>query len=791
MSSADLCASVQALKQSVQNLCDAGVRKTTFYPLIAHSLKCTSGKPRQIRRALAFAHLLDHVELVVLPIEKLGGSILGMWPVVDEPPYDEQLREAFGVIEAHIGADSPSHKRRARALMARDHYDTNISFSSMQKIIKAVQGAYEGSDAINAQAIASTLEAHFVFDYGDDVMRTIEALPWAVANHLHLNYGSIITEGYGALLERINGLLTCAAQHDEAEKVEFYTAASLSIEAAIRYIRRYADAYQCAAAAEADAVRTAELRGIADRLSTVSTQGASSFREAMQLMWITHIIANTALGSALSFARFDQYMYPFYSMDREKGIISDDEVRELIAHMILKVNEPKMRTVQSLALGGTTPDGGDASNELTRLILEAAREVAMPYPNLSLRVASELTPEWAYDEAIATIQRGFGMPMLVNDDVWVANFMRLGYPAEYAREYYNMGCVEMMIQNRQAHWCYAQGSPVHYPNLLDGILSDCCNGLLRLDTFDALMAEFVHRIGVHVSAMGTEAAREAVEKLRADAYDPFASALLIDCLNRGLDMYHGGVELPAQVAVGGMGLATATDALSAIKLLVYERKEIGLRELVEAVHSNFAGQEALRLKLSNAAPHYGNDDDAADDIAVSLFNTATAAVHALNIDPARDRFVNSYFSYTSHVSTGEISAATPDGRRAGEPFSDGLGPVQGKDTEGPTRLLNSLLKLDYRYLTGACATNCKISPSLFGTASGTQSLKHLIKAYLASGGPQIQINFVRQQDLIDAQRDPQAHREIVVRIAGFCEYFVNLDYRQQNEIIKRTAHDGL
>ncbi len=789
MSSQD-ATGVQALKQSVQRLWDEGVRKTTFFPLIAESLKATTGEPRQIRRAKAFAFLLDHVDLAVLPAEKLGGSILGMWPVAPEPSYEHQLAEAHRVIADAIGRET-SAKNRTRWLMARDHYDANISFANIQKIIKFVQQAYADSDAISAQAIAKTLELHFVFPYGDDTMKTIEALPWYAAHHLNLNYGFIINKGYQALLDDINRRLARAEHDADSDKTEFYAAAKMAIEAAIRYIRRYSDAYLCAAAAEQNSARAAELREVAQVLNTVSTERATSFREAMQLMWITHIIANTQLGSALSFGRFDQYMCPFYEADKAAGILTDDEARELITHMILKVNEPKMRTVQSLALGGTTPGGRDAANVLTRLTLEAAREVSMPYPNLSLRVSKALTPEWAYDEAVKTIRMGFGMPMLINDDVWIPNFMRLGYPAEYARDYFNMGCVEMFIQNRQAHWTHAEGGSVNYPELLDGMLTDHCEGRLALATFDDLMAELIARIKAKVAAMGTPEARAAVARRFADDYDPFGSTLLLNCLEVGRDMNHGGIELPAQVAVGGMGLATATDSLSAIKSMVYEQKALSLRELTDAVHNNFARQEALRLKLSNAASRYGNDSDTADGIAALLFNTATEAVHALNVDPSEGRFVNSYFGYTSHVAVGEITGATPDGRRAGEPLSDGVGPVQGKDAEGPTKLFNSLLKLDYRYLTGACAINCKVSASVFDTDAGVLSLKHLLKAYLASGGPQIQVNFVRQEDLIEAQKDPQAHRDIVVRIAGFCEYFVNLDFHQQNEIIQRTEHEAM
>ncbi|MCL2058989.1 MAG: pyruvate formate lyase [Oscillospiraceae bacterium] len=795
----------QALKRSIQSLCDAGVRKTTFYPLIAESLGETLDEPRQIRRAKAFAHLLDNVELAVLPFETLGGSILGMWPLAEEAPYDEQLASAFDAVEKVIasknsepndklpggGFELRAFRRPSRfALMARDHYDANISYSSMQKIIREVQKKYEDSDEIKPHEIAKILELFFVFDYGSDVMELTRGLPLHSANHVHLDYGMVINTGYGALLQKTEGLLAAARRDGDADKVEFYTAVKISLEAAIRYIARYAKAYRAAAEDESDADRAAELINIADLLDTVSTEKASNFHEAMQLMWITHIIANTNLGSALSFGRFDQYMYPFYKVDAEAGAITEDEARELIINMILKVNEPKMRTVQSLALGGITPEGDEGSNDLTRITLEAARVVKMPYPNISLRVSEALTPEWVYEEAIETIKKGFGMPMLLNDDVWVKNFESLGYPPEYAREYYNMGCVEMMIQNRQAQWTSVRGGQINYPNFLDSILTDHYEGKLELDTFDDIMDEFVKRIKTHVENVGHEFKTQPVPEFRKHSCDPFGSALLYNCLDKGKDMHHGGTELAPFVAVGGQGLATTVDSLSSIKALVYDRKEVSLRAVTEAVHGNFAGQETLRLKLSNLAPHFGNDDDTVDSIASTLFNTATAAVHALNDGSFEERFINSYFGYTSHVSTGEITGATPNGRKAGEPLSEGVGPVQGKDTEGPTRLFNSLLKFDYRCLTGALATNCKINPSLFNTKSGNEAFSRMIRTYLRNGGPQIQVNFVRTEDLIDAQQNPDKHRDIVVRIAGFCEFFVNLDFNQQNEIIKRTEHEG-
>jgi len=806
MTNVDTATRTQALKGLIQDLCDAGVRKTTFYPLIAESLAATLDKPRQIRRAEAFAYLLDNVVQTVLPYELLGGSILGMWPLVEDVPYEDHLKSAYDAVENEINpvkrepekeqVEGLSFEARVNrrflsrfALMARDHYNANIRYSDMQNIIKELKAHYEGNEKIKPYTIGKIMEKHFVFDYGDDVMNLINELPWISANHTHLNYGMVINTGFGALLDKTARLLNEAEKNGDKEKEEFYTAVKISLEAVIRYIDRYSEEYKNTADTEPDPERASELESISALLKKIATEKAAGFREAIQLVWITHIIASVNLGSALSFARFDQYMYPFYKSDADAGIITDDEARELIVHMIIKINEPKMRTVQSLALGGTTPEGGDAANDMTRIVLEAAREVKMPYPNIALRVADDLTPDWVYDEAIDTIKFGFGMPMLVNDDVWVKNFESLGYPAEYAREYYNMGCVEMMIQNRQAHWLGELGNSVAFPVILDSILTDHYDGKLTLDTFDDILAEMTVRIKDTVKSFGGEAARKFIEENHEFAYDPFGSALIYNCLDKGKDMYHRGSQLPSQVPIGGSGLGTAVDSLCVIKTIVYDRKELNIADLTKIVKSNFKDNEALRLKLSNITNHYGNDDDSVDEIAQKLFITATEAVHALNDGTVEDKFVNSYFSYTAHVSFGETLGATPDGRKAGKPLSDGLGPVQGKDIEGPTKLFNSLLKLDYRHLTGANATNIKISPSLMDSKTGVLAFRNLLKTFFAEGGPQIQVNMVKREDLLEAQINPAKHRDIVVRIAGFCEYFVNLDFSQQNEIIQRTQHD--
>jgi formate C-acetyltransferase len=221
--------------------------------------------------------------------------------------------------------------------------------------------------------------------------------------------------------------------------------------------------------------------------------------------------------------------------------------------------------------------------------------------------------------------------------------------------------------------------------------------------------------------------------VRFPGYDAFGSILLDGCLENGKDMLHDGTRLGYHIAVGGSGIGTAVDSLAAIRYVVYESKTHSLKDYLAIVAKNFEGQELLRQRVLSRSPHYGNDGDV-DELARTLFNTMTKEVYDLN-DGGRDRWVTSYFSYTGATSQGEITAATPDGRLDGEPISDGLGPCQGRDTSGPTKLMASLLKLDYRYLTGALATNIKVNPSLFSTKGGTRALENLLMTYLEEGGP--------------------------------------------------------
>lgn len=636
-------------------------------------------------------------------------------------------------------------------------------------------------DELTSLDISRELERHFVFDYGQEVRDLFDELPWQVANHLHLNYGKLMGQGFGGIKEDIEAGLKNST--GDPIKQEFYRAAGIAIEAAVSFINRYSRKTEAESRKpENSPQRAVELKAISDRLGKIALNRPKNFQEGMQLLWMAHLIANIGGGSALSFARFDQYMYPLYEMSIKEGSIDRDEAAHLISCMWLKVNEPKMRTVQSLTLGGTDPEGNDVSNELTRICLEVCAELKQPFPNTSLRVHKG-TPVDLYELAIKSIRSGSGNPMLMNDDAWLPNLMKRGITRTEASEYFNMGCVEIMIAGKQAVYGGIPG--VLFPQILNRVLET--HDQAPFQSFEALLQVYLEEIKSTINA-GKVQAKEYYRAAADRYFDPYASCLIDDCLCKGLDMYQGGAALPGTFAVGGSGLGTAVDSLSAIKTFVFDEQRLSLAELNEMIKTDFRGKETVRRMLNSRTPCFGNDLTEVDDIAVKVLQTYTSTVQALNDDWSGGPFISSLFSYTSHLYQGELLGATPNGRRSGEAISDNAGPSQGKDTGGPTRLLNSIAKLKLSEVTGAYAMNLKIDPRLLASTAGSTAFKNLIQTHFDQGGLQLQINCVDQEMLRDAQAHPEQHRGLIVRVAGFSEYFAKLDKALQDEIISRMIH---
>ena len=804
---------IMAMRDQTQRLNDEGLRQTLLYQNLSESLRETLGESRTIRHAKAFAYHLDHVGQPVLPADQLAGSITGMW-LVDEArnnlPYAAFRAEAVQALEAFLESirnSKPAPYRirgtafedngtryhvsrkdipRSASLMARDHYNANIQYPVLQRLIQDMKEAYKDEPLFGISDIGSILERQFNYFYGDEIHGPVIDFTWDVANHTNLNYKDLVKQGYGAILDTINKKLAAAK---EAEKQDFYTSAKISVEAVIAYIRKYAQALQLAADCESDGQRKNELAELARISLKIAAGRPETFFEAIQLVWYTHLIGNLDNGCALSFARFDQYMFPFFRDDLETGRLTTERARELISALFYKMNEPKMRTVQSMTVGGVdVKTGEDAANALSKMCLEVMAMVKLPYPNLSCRIDPDKSPAWLYDEAVRTIKAGCGQPLILNDCVWVPNLASTGMAVEAARDYFNQGCTEIMIQGKDSNWSGC--GLVLFPRYILELLQEVHDQGRTFDRFSDFLDAVQVKIEEDIKKMGP-VGNKNVRRIRESCEDPFASALVEGCLDKGLDYFRGGTITGTPISIGGQGLGTAADSLSMIKTYVYDEKKLTLGELYEILQANFAGHELLRKRIDQTIGKFGNDLDAVDDMAKRMFDTYCSSVRKLNDtrEFADSRFVMNVFSYNSHISIGEGLGATPNGRLKGEPISDCVGPTQGADSMGPTAMINSILKLEHADVTGCYALNLKLSPSLVKDEAGTKAFTQILRTYVRHFGPELQVNYVSLEQLKAAQDEPDKHRDLVVRIAGYCEYFVNLDRTLQNEIIKRTIHE--
>ena len=795
---------IKDLKENIQNLNDAGIRKTYLYQYVAESLKQTEGEPTQIRRAKGFAYVLENVEQQVLPYEKLAGTMLGMCPLYENVmSKDQQYDHAVKVIEEYLAKKKQNHhfdgsiqfgeehaksfeddftsKKSRWSLMSRVHHDASVEFKDLQKVISDMEEKYEDED-IESYEIGRELERAFKIPYDKEMKDAYNELPWFLGNHINLNYEKMIGKGFGQLISEIKEYLK---NTEDASKKEYYESAMIAAKASSEFIARYAQTLRDYPNQRGLSVeRKEEIEKMADICEKIATKPADTFYEAIQFTWMLHIIASIQGGSALSFARIDQYLYPYYKKDVQKRIINDEEVQELLSCLWLKVNEPKMRTVQSVTLGGITREGEDAANELTRICLKTAADVGMPYPNIGLRI-NKKNPDWIYEEAVQTAKAGCGQPQLINDDVWITNMKKLGYSQEDANDYYNMGCVEIMVPGKQPNWGVCEA--IAFPVLIEDVMKEWKDDPDKIKTFDDFMEIYYKYMDEAVEADYKEAVQKKAV-MKDQCYDPYCSLLIDGCLENGQDMLQGGSECPMHWSVYGYGIGTVADSLCAVKKFIFDEKKVTMEEMSNALDHNFEGYEELQAMLLKETPSYGNGIDEVDDIAEKVLSHFTKAVMDLNNRNETDKFVSTLFGYFFHIYHGEIAGATPDGRMKGEAFSDSMGPSQGRDEQGPTRLLNSVLHLNDELVTGGYALNFKINPSFLNEDKGTRSIEQLLKAYIENAGPQIQIYTTNMEDLKDAQIHPEKHRDLIVRVGGYCEFFVNLDKVLQTEIIHRTLY---
>lgn len=626
----------------------------------------------------------------------------------------------------------------------------------------------------------------------------------------HTVLGDVIyRKGLLDLKAEIAASLARLDYYNDAEalnKQEELQAMSIACDAVMRFATRHAEKARELAAAEKSEQRRRELEKIAEVCSHVPAHAPRNFWEALQAYWFIHLGVVTELNTWDSFSpgRFDQHLYSFYQQGLAEGTLTEVLARELLECLWIKFNNqpapPKVGVTAAesgtytdfanINLGGVKPDGSDGVNELSYLMLDVVDEMRLLQPSSNIQL-SRKSPERFLKRAAEIIRKGWGQPSVFNADMVVEELMRQGKSIEDARCGGISGCVETGAFGKEAYILtgYFNLTKVLEIALNNGIdprtgkrisfeTGDAGTFTTYDQVFNAFRQQLRHFIDIKVRG------NNVIEKLYARHMPaPFLSVLVDDCIARGRDYNDGGPRYNTTYIMG-VGPGSVTDCLSAIRYHVFDQKRLTMTELLIALSADFEGHERTRLLLWNKTPRYGNDNEYADAILNDVFDAFYDEVNGRKNTKGGTHRVN-YLSTTCHVYFGSMTGATPDGRRAGEPLSDGISPVQGADRRGPTAVLKSAARMDHAR-TGGTLLNQKFTPSLVANQQGIENLAHLVRAYFKMNGHHIQFNVVTAETLRAAQANPVKYRDLIVRVAGYSDYFCDLTAALQNEIIART-----
>jgi trans-4-hydroxy-L-proline dehydratase len=578
--------------------------------------------------------------------------------------------------------------------------------------------------------------------------------------------------------------------------------------AVMRFAERHAQEARAQAAEESDPVRKTELEQIAEVCDRVPAHAPRTFWEALQSYWFVHLGVTTELNTWDSFdpGRLDQHLNPFYQHEIEAGTLTREQAEELLHCFWIKFNNqpapPKVGVTAAesgtytdfaqINVGGVRPDGSDGVNEVSFLLLDVIEDMRLLQPSSSIQV-SKKNPDRFIKRAAKIIRTGFGQPSIFNHDLIVQELVRMGKDVIDARCGGSSGCVEVGAFGKEA---YILTGYLNLPKILEITLHNGIDprtgaqiGLPTGDprdfvTYEEVFAAFDKQLNhfVDIKVRGSQ----IIERLYAGCMPaPFLSLLIDDCIASGKDYHDGGARYNTSY-IQGVGLGTMTDCLSAIKHHVFEQKSFCMGALLAALADNFAGQARLQQMLLNKTPRFGNDDEKADRLMVDVFNAYFNAVDGRPNTRGGEYHIN-LLPTTCHVYFGQVCGATPDGRLAGTPLSEGISPVQGADRCGPTAVLRSAAKMDHAR-TGGTLLNQKFTPQILAGDQGLDHLVQLVRTYFKLDGHHIQFNVVDADTLREARKNPQNYRDLIVRVAGYSDYFCDLSEALQDEIIARTEH---
>ena len=582
----------------------------------------------------------------------------------------------------------------------------------------------------------------------------------------------------------------------------------ITAEAIITLGKRHAEEARRQEMAEQDPQRRAELREIARICDKVPANRPETFHEALQYYWFVHLGVTTELNpwDAFNPGRLDQHLDPYFQRETGAGTLTRARAEELLHCFWIKFNNqpapPKVGVTAAesgtytdfaqINTGGVRPDGSDAVNEVTYLLLDVIEDMRLLQPSSSVQL-SKKNPDRFMQRAAKIVRTGFGQPSIFNTDVVVQEMIRQGKSVEDARNGGTSGCVETGAFGKE-NYCltgYFNLPKILEITLHDGIdsrsgkrLGPATGQAADFGSFDELFGAFTRQVRhfVDIKIRGNQ----VIEQLYATHLPvPFLSLLIDDCIAKGKDYHSGGARYNTTY-IQGVGLGSITDSLSAIRHHVFVERDLPMRELMQALAADFDGFERTRQLLLNRTPRYGNDDDRADAIMRAVFETYFEAIDG-RPNAKGGKYRINLLPTTVHVYFGSVIGATPDGRHAGTPLSEGISPVQGADRQGPTAVIKSASKMDHSR-TGGTLLNQKFTPQLLKDDDGLEKLVRLVRTYFRLDGHHIQFNVVDAETLRKAQAKPEEYRDLIVRVAGYSDYFCDLSEALQEEIITRTEH---
>lgn len=805
--------------------------------LITESYRQTENEPMVIRRAKAFAHILENIPIVIRDLELIVGSTtIAPRGCQTYPEFSYEWLEAeFDTVETRSADPFYISEKTKQELKEANAYWKGKTTSELAT-------SYMEPETLLAME-------HNIFTPGNYFYNGV--------GHVTVKYGEVLAIGFSGIKAKAQAELDklCLADGDYQKKSRFLEAVMISCDAAIEYARRYArlalkEAEECT-----DPVRKRELLQIAQNCANVPEKGATGFYEACQSFWfVQQLLQIESSGHSISPGRFDQYMYPYYQKDMESGKITREFAQELMDCIWVKLNDlNKCRDAasaegfagyslfQNLIAGGQNEEGIDVTNDLSFMSIQASMHVFLPQPSLSVRVWNG-TPHEFLIRAAELTRTGIGLPAYYNDEVIIPSLMSRGLTLQDARDYNIIGCVEPQKSGKTEGWhdaaFFNMCRPLElvFSNGMDkGVrIGPATGNVEEMTTFEQFYDAYKKQMDYAIQLLVN--ADNAIDMAHAERCPlPFLSSMVDDCMKVGKTVQEGGAVYNF-TGPQGFGVANMADSLYSVKTLVYDEKKITMGELKEALATNFgkglgaedvaamtakianelkeagktigekevaailntvvAASEAPEvkangeriLKLIEEVPKFGNDIPEVDAFARDVAYTYTEPLQNYK-NPRGGSFQAGLYPVSANVPLGAQTGATPDGRLAYQPVADGVSPSAGKDVNGPTAAANSVSRLDHYIASNGTLFNQKFHPSALSGRNGLENFVGLIRSYFDQKGSHMQFNVVSRETLLDAQKHPEQYKHLVVRVAGYSALFTTLSKSLQDDIIRRTEQE--